>query len=249
MNDIIFFKSFAFFSHSFKRYHYTDMKKGTTCHHIGYLKHGRAEFYSGGEKYEFSRGDIFFIPCGCKYESYWYGEEIIFDSYAFTYIPSNETCTYKLQKFTVSEKARQYADLLSDNKQVSGKSVGLLYLFLHEVLPFAQKNTSDKKAELVACARRYMLLHNEYSIADVARHCRVSESAIYAAFREKEGHTPIHEKHKIQTEKAIRLIVTTDMPIEEISEKLGFSSASYMRKIIRAQTGKTPREMRREPTL
>jgi AraC-like DNA-binding protein len=249
MNDIIFFKSFSFFSHSFKKYHYTDMTKGTTCYHIGYLKKGRAEFYSGEEKHEFFAGDIFFIPCGCKYESFWYGEEIVFDSYAFAYIPLNGSYTYKLQKFNVSEKARVIADELSATKHTSAKSIGLLYLFLYEVLPSAKKNSSDKKDELVTSARRYMLLHNEYSITDVARHCRASESALYAAFREKEKHTPIDEKHRIQTEKAVRLLITTDLSVEEISEQLGFSSASYMRKIIKAKTGKTPREIRKEPAI
>ena len=250
MNDVIFSKSFAFLSHKFNNYHYTDMTKGTTCYHIGYLKCGRAEFVCEGESHKFGEGDAFFIPCGCKYRSYWYGtDEISFDSYAFTYIPSGTAHTYRLQKLDLTPEAKKHIETLSQNKHVSPASVGLLYMFLGEVLGRMEKNDSDKKADLVAKARRYMLKNNEYTIADIARHCKVSESAIYGAFREYAGHTPIEEKHRMQTEKAVRLLITTDMSVEQISDLLGFSSASYMRKILKSKTGKTPREIRKEPAI
>lgn len=250
MNDIIFCKSFAFLSHKFTEYHYTDMTRGTTCYHIGYLKAGKAKFVTDTSAHEFSEGDIFFIPCGCKYRSYWYGEDsICFDSYAFTYIPTNTSDTYKLQKMQVSDKARGYIDSLSADKRITPKSVGLLYMFLGEVLGLMEKNASDKKSDLVTNARQYMLSHDEYSVKDIARHCKASESAVYSAFREIAGRTPIEEKHSIQTEKAVRLLITTDMSVEEISDKLAFSSPSYMRKILKAKIGKTPREIRKEPEM
>ena len=250
MNDIIFYRSFAFLSHNFTTYHYTDMMHGTTCYHIGYLKCGRAKFVCEGVTHEFLAGDVFFIPCGCKYRSYWYGEDkISFDSYAFTYIPQNSSDSFKLQKLNLNDAARHYIDLLSADKRTSPKSVGLLYMFLGEVLEGMEKYDSDTKSCLVEKAGSYMLSHNEYSVGDVARYCKVSESALYAAFREAAGHTPIEEKHIIQTEKAVRLLITTHMSVEEISEKLAFSSPSYMRKILKAKTGKTPREIRKEPAI
>ncbi len=250
MNDIIFCNSFAFLSHSFTDYRYTDMTRGTTCYHIGYLKCGRAEFVSDSTIHNFAEGDVFFIPCGCKYRSYWYGDDkICFDSYAFTYIPQLTPDTYKLQKLHVSEKAREYLDALSADKTVCAGSVGLLYLFLGEVLSSMEKADSDKNFAIVAKARQYMLSHNYYSVKDISRHCKVSESALYSAFRATASHTPIDEKHSIQAEKAVRLLITTDMSVEEISDKLSFSSPSYMRKILKAKTGKTPREIRREPEM
>ena len=250
MNDVIFSKSFAFLSHRFTGYHYTDMTRGTTCYHIGYLKSGRAEFVSDSMTHEFSVGDVFFIPCGCKYRSYWYGDdEIRFDSYAFTYMPIRTPDSFRLQRLHVTEKAREYIDALSADKSISPKSVGFLYLFLGEVLGDMEKSAAGKSGELIAKARQYMLSHNYYSVKDIARHCKISESALYAAFRETAGHTPIDEKHGIQAEKAVRLLITTDMSVEEISDKLAFSSPSYMRKILKAKTGKTPREIRKEPEM
>ena len=221
------------------------MTSGTTCHHIGFLRRGRAEFLSGSEKLVFSEGDAFFIPCGCKYRSYWYGDEIKFDSYAFTYMPEDSSDTYILQRIEMTDAAKKYLALLSQSLKVNTKSVGLLYLYLSEVLPLMQKSSADKKAVLVSEAHRYMLGHNEYTVADIARHLSVSESALYAAFRECAGHTPIEEKHSMQADKATRLLVSTDMSVEEISDRLAFSSPSYMRKILKAKTKKTPREIRK----
>lgn len=252
MNDVIFCNSFAFLSHRFTDYRFTDMTQGTTCYHIGYLKFGHAGFISDGEKHEFREGDVFFIPCGCKYRSYWYGGadgRIVFDSYAFTYMPLHATDTFKLQKLTVSDTARAYIDALSADKRVSPRSVGMLYAFLGEVMDSMEKDETDKIHAILAKARGYMHSHNGYSVGEVARYCNVSESALYAAFREAAGHTPIDEKHIIQAEKAVHLLITTDMSVEEISGRLSFSSPSYMRKILKAKTGKTPREIRKEPAI
>ena len=58
--------------------------------------------------------------------------------------------------------------------------------------------------------------------------------------------TPHALRQKILVEKAVELLTTTDIPIEEVSDRLGFSSSSYFRKILFAQTGKTPSAIRKE---
>ena len=108
---------------------------------------------------------------------------------------------------------------------------------------------TEKKEILLSRARRFMLAKNEYSVSELARYLNVSESAVYTAFRECTGHTPIDEKHRIQSEKAVHLLLTTDMSVEEISDKLAFSSPSYMRKILKTTVGKTPREIRKKPEI
>ena len=50
---------------------------------------------------------------------------------------------------------------------------------------------------------------------------------------------------EVQFSKAVELLITTDMQVEEISSLLNFSSTSYFRKVLYKHTGKTPREIRR----
>jgi transcriptional regulator GlxA family with amidase domain len=48
----------------------------------------------------------------------------------------------------------------------------------------------------------------------------------------------------IRVEKATQLILDTSIPIELISQKVGYSSSSYFAKIFKDHTGKTPLELR-----
>ena len=41
------------------------------------------------------------------------------------------------------------------------------------------------------------------------------------------------------------LLTTTDASVQEISDRLGFSSGSYFRKVLRSYTGKTPGQIRK----
>ncbi|MBE6729298.1 MAG: helix-turn-helix transcriptional regulator [Ruminococcaceae bacterium] len=80
---------------------------------------------------------------------------------------------------------------------------------------------------------------------DVAKHCAVNESTLYWAFKTAANKTPNEIKNKFLCQKAIMLIINTNKSVQEISDSLGFSSTSYFRKILKANTGKTPREIRK----
>ncbi len=246
MNDLSFCKSFAFCAFQFTRNRHTDKSCGTICHHIGRLTAGRAEFVTDGEKICFEAGDVFFIPCGCRYHSYWYGEDkIAFESYAFTYTPDAGETRYTLQKLNLTPQAQRCIEELSADRRVTPKSVGLLYQFLGEVQPAMTAAGKDAKSALVERAKRYILAHPDFTVPQLAMHCRVSESRLYAIFREVTGHTPVGEKHRVLADRAAALLQTTDLSVEEIGERLGFGTAAYFRKVLRAVYGMTPREIRK----
>ena len=90
-----------------------------------------------------------------------------------------------------------------------------------------------------------MRRENSFKVSDVAEYCNVSVSGLYAIFKKSAGLTPIKLKHRILVEKATELLTTTDIPIEEISRKLGFGTSGYFRKIVFDVTGKTPRKIRK----
>jgi AraC-like DNA-binding protein len=59
------------------------------------------------------------------------------------------------------------------------------------------------------------------------------------------GKTPNRVRQEAKCQQAVRLLTCTDLPVEEISTRLGFSSSSYMRKLLRLTTGKTPLQIRK----
>ena len=249
MDNIQFYKSFYFFECNFRRSHHTDNSHGTACHHIGYIKSGSAIFDCGGKIYKFSSGDVFYTPMGCKYHSYWSGECICYDSYAFTVFPMQNDHVFDVQKLEMNDRANELLLALSENKKVDAKSVGLLYMLLGEVLPHMTPAKKSGQSALISRALEY--LKNDYSldVPALAKKMNMSESALYLLFQTRLNSTPITEKNRLRTEAAIEMLQNTDLAVEEISERLSFSSAAYFRKVLHAFCGKTPREIRKNDTI
>ena len=156
---------------------------------------------------------------------------------------------FDIQKLNMNEKAREILLSLSAHKRVDAKSVGLLYLLLGEVLP--EMTPSKKNEQSVLISRTLEYLRNDCSldVPSLAKKMNMSESALYLLFQTQLGSTPVTEKNKIRTEAAIEMLQNTDLAVEEISERLNFSSAAYFRKILHAFCGKTPRQIRKNDTF
>ena len=248
MENIQFSKTFAFRRFRFSRSHHTDNALGTVCHHIGWIHAGQATFAVGDKTYVFSAGDVFYTPQGCRYQSYWSGEYICYDAFAFHLFPDRSGAQYGVQLLPLTDAARTHLAALSADKKVSPSSVAHLYAFLGEVLPAMKPVERDPKKETVAAAREYIRTHTDFSVRELARHLGISESGVYALFRETLGRTPVEEKNRIRADRAMELLITTDLSVESVAERLGFSSAAYLRKVLWAVHGKTPREIRKNLT-
>lgn len=249
MNSIQFFNSFFFNRYCFQRYRFTDHYKtnGSPRHHIARMIHGHAKLNTRKESIAVKEGDIFFIPKGLKYQSFWYGDEedrIVFDSFGFDYFPNLKTTGFTLQKIDCSESASKILLEISGDMPVNCTTVGKLYTFLGVVLDSMERECVHHK-NITESAIEYMQAHTEYRMNDVADYCGISRTGLYETFKKAYNKTPIEIKQKILCEKATELLTTTDLSVEEISCQLGFSSSSYFRKIFRKHLNKTPLEVRR----
>ena len=254
MDNILFYNSFFFTTYTYKNARHTDNSSGITCHYIGHLRKGTARILSSeGEELLLKSGDIFYLPLGLRYHSYWYpdpnGECVAeLDSYRFSYFPCQSDKRYALQKVYPNERASGILESLAADKRVLCSSIGLLYAFLGEVFPGMTAVDANPQKQLLSKAKHYISKNPDFRVPDLARHCGMSESGLYAFFKSYAQTTPIEYKNRIQTKKAIALLASTDLSIEEISDRVGFQSVAYFRKIIKAQTGKTPTEIRKEQT-
>ncbi len=248
MDNIMLCKSFSFREFHFTRTHHTDAMCGTVCHHIGYIKTGRADFVTEERTYSFSAGDVFYTPPGCRYHSYWYGQDgdsIVYDAYAFTYLPTVQSTAFALQKLNPDKDAMEMLRRLSAHKRVDCTSVGLLFAFFGACMPHMESLGRHPKQAVIDRARSYIRANPRFRMPALAAYCRTSESGLYAAFRAVTGRTPVEEKHRIQVELATGLLEATDLSVEEISDRVGFSSPAYFRAVLHRICGKTPRDIRR----
>lgn len=246
MKHSLFSEKFRFLMLTYREPHYNDARGGNDCHYIGYMRRGQGRIVGENVEMIMNAGELFYIPKGFRYESYWSGEpEAALDSFGFAYFPHELSDSYPLQKIPATPEILACVDALAEHKTVDCHSLARLYLLLEAVLPVMHTGHSCAKQVAVDEAIAYMQDAKHVSVPELARHCHMSESGIYAAFRVVKGCTPIEMWHRMQVERAVDMLLTTDLFIEEICEKLGFCSASYFRKILRTYTGKTPREIRK----
>lgn len=249
MNNTQFLNSFYFRRYQRHKYHMTDHLRtgGSPGHFIGRMIKGSAKLKSRGNTITVFEGDIFYIPNGLKYQSFWYGDEeneILFDSLRFYSFPMADNHSYTLQKIDCSSAARNLLLEIADEMTVNCTTVGKLYLFLGEVLDGMEQKAKHYN-DIAEIALDYMQTHTDFLISHVAEHCKVSESTLYGVFKKAYNTTPIEKKQEIFCERAAELLITTNLSVEEISNQLGFSSSSYFRKVFKKHTGKTPLQVRK----
>ncbi|MBW7473950.1 response regulator [Paenibacillus oenotherae] len=84
----------------------------------------------------------------------------------------------------------------------------------------------------------------EITLASLSRHVMMGENYVSALFKKKTGETLIHYLHRIRIEKAIELLLTSDLPVNQIGQNVGFMNDNYFIKIFKRITGTTPSQYR-----
>lgn len=251
MKDSDFFKSFYFNEFSYTKKAHVDNSKGAKTHYIGYMKSGSGVLISAQQRLTVAAGDMFYIPRGCRYHSYWTPEdgEVRFDSIGFDYFPAPEGTHYPLQKLSYTQAAWETFAPLSADKTVTPASIGTLYTLLGLLQPTMERSAPEYKNALTDLALQQMNADPNASIAQIAARCGISEATLYNTFRRVLRKTPNTVRLEVLCQKAAQLLITTSLSVEEVSRQCGFSSASYFRKVLFSITGKTPRQLRAEANV
>lgn len=252
MEQALFCNTFVFQTIYLRSFHHTDNSKGISTHFIARMQRGSGIVRAtSGEELYLSAGDVFYLPMGLQYHSYWYVDEaeapaVSWESYGFIHLPVNNEARYVMQKINPSAKAIQWLDCLNRDQTVSPASVGYLYLFLSEVLPHLCVREHNPKSVLLRTAIDYIQKNEDFTVSELSHACCISESGLYALFREYAHATPIEIKHRLIAERAVKLLTTTELSVETIASTLGLCSSAYLRRILKKQLGQTPLQIRKE---
>jgi len=248
LDEANFYNCFLFNIFRLDNYHFTDhTQKPIPKHYFGCLVKGKCIIKTEDTQLAFMPNEVFYIPKGLKYQSYWFGDEenkIEFYSFGFDIAPTKNS--FILQKVHCTPKAKDLFEELCTQIPFTEKGIGMLYRFFGEVAEQMQQSNKSHNNLTVEKATQYISRNPYAKVSQVAAHCNVCESAIYALFKKHIGRTPNDMRLQALCEQAVTLLSTTNKPVQEISDSLGFSSTSYFRKILRKHTGKTPLEIRRE---
>lgn len=247
MNDIMFSKVFWFRKIKFDKFHYTDNRAGAPSHYFAYMLCGNCKIATDSETVNINEGDIFYIPDKCSYQSYWYGNpEIQFISLGFPCLPNFDNLDYPVQMIPFNDKAAELFHLLSDKTRISANDIGVFYTLAGVLLPLMSHNTLCRTKEIVENAKNYLIQHPYAKVSELAKNCAISEAALYSAFHKSSDMTLNQLRNNLLLEKAKDILITTDRPIEYVSNLLQFSSTSYFRKKFKKYFNMTPTEMRKK---
>ncbi len=248
MSPVSMSNSFHFNTFHSEKFKYTDNRNGSPAHYLAFMRRGRSRIVTPHYTVEIPEGSFFYIPLGVPYESYWYGSpDICFDSFAFLYFPEFELNDYPVQVIPHDDEILALVNALTGGRlKTVSQDVGTLYVLLGKALPRMQSNPANRAKQIIARAEEYLYENPDARNCQIARHCGISESSLYALFRQEGDLTPNALRQQILARKAAELLATTDFSVESISARLNFSSASYFRKVIKQHTGLTPREIRKQ---
>ena len=249
MNDIIFSKSFVFNHFERYKYSYTDSRSGCQRHFFAFMEKGTSKIVSDKGSIDIKEGDIFYIPNQCRYQSYWHGDIIAFDSLGFKFMPNFESQKFILQVIPSTKEEIALIKKLATAKPVDYNSVSDFYKLVSLLIPKMKREAKNRNEQIIENVKTELYLNYNAKISQVAKKCNISESALYDIFKKCSDITPNELRQKILIDKARELLITTDKPVEEISQLLQFSSGSYFRKIFKKHTGTTPREIRKSTML
>lgn len=210
---------------------------------------GECRIVSSENTIEVKEGEIFYIPKGLPYESHWYGyDDISFLSFGFDRLDTSDSISAKLQKIECSEELHKRIENLSVNN-TSCKSISEFYGIMAELLPIMEQKEAKRNELLIKEAVRLIHFHPDCSVADIAKAIHISEPYVYVLFKKHLGTTPNEYRQKYLCEKGRQMLLSTNKTVEEISELLKISSASYFRKLLKKHTGMTPRQIRKSSMI
>lgn len=221
---------------------------GLPRHYIAHVIRGSVRITVGRKSFSAGAGDVIYYPTGAVYRAVWTPDEsgeILFYSFGFRFFPDNTNTFFPLQKAEINDSARAFLAEAEEDISVSPLTVGKFYRFFGECAPSLSAGKSAAGDEVVRAAETLLREDPMKSAGEIARGVGISEPGLYLHFRRRLGKTPSALRREIIAEKTSELLLTTDMTLEEISGRLGVSSASYLRKIFVSVTGTTPSVYRR----
>ena len=214
---------------------------------IGYLKRGMGKFFYNGNTYFAHEGDLIYIAKDTKYYSIWYGEpEIDFYSISFDFTHPYAFYDYRFQILRGYKVERLDAIYENAEKQPL-TALSHLYALLSDL--YTRMQTEQVSVQNGAIEQAVIHIENHYTepleIDELCKKCHLSRSSLFDQFKKRTGVSPITYKHNVMLQHALDMLSHTDLTVDEISQRVGFSSSNYFRTVFAKMTGKTPKEVRR----
>lgn len=224
---------------------------------ISYMLRGKATFYYDNRSFTLNEGDVLFIPTGQCYISKWESQTSTTECYSIhfsikhSHSPFLHKSTHIQGIYNCSQLKKLFdkinEQINSDNECEQINGIGNFYALFSTVYEKLEIENSITNIDVLTAAN---YIENHYrekiNMENLAEYCNMSVASFYRKFKSQYLTTPTTYKNILLIENAMELLLSSPQePIDSISDKLGFESTVYFRKVFKKFTGKSPHEYRK----
>lgn len=118
---------------------------------------------------------------------------------------------------------------------------------IEEALAASRSATGNPSMSLILdyIQQHYM---EPINLSDVASHFHFNATYLSSLFSAHNDEGFSEYLNRVRIDKAAELLITTDLPISDISLKVGYSDHSYFTKVFKKLKGQSPSQYRKSPS-
>ena len=220
------------------------------CYIIHYVQSGKGCFLREGEEYTLSKGDLFLIRPSelCKYyadsQDPWTYVWIGFSgSRAVQFLET--TCFYG-NRCAVHAPQAEY--IFSEIQNVKARSISLEFFLCSKIYElFSVLCTARPENEYVEKAVNYIGSNysSPLSVEEIARLLNIDRRHLGRLFTAQTGMSPKEYLIRVRLQNAAELLRSSDYPVSEIAQLVGYDDCGSFLKIFKKKYGMTPSQFRR----
>jgi AraC-like DNA-binding protein len=245
-----------------KNYHWDGLKRiDGPLYLFQYTISGYGQVEINNTKYNVEPGSAFMVDIPSNHRYYLPEKSDSWEFYYLLFRPNNVAEQWKelvktigpVPRIPVNSTAvlflKNIFHTASKNHITDGfRASAIVYQFVMELFRFSNSYKKEKEAWPKKIQDAVENMENNYaclqSLEEIARAVGLSKYHFTRTFRKATGYTPIEYLSKIRMEKAVSFLRQTDLSIDEIAKKIGYSNGSYFIKVFRLWIGFPPGEFR-----
>jgi len=240
---------FTFQRWNSEKYSYRDRPRPD--HGFLFVTQGKIEFSSEVASIQASPGDMIFLPRGSFYEAIVRPEFGETKDYLINFeadplspdeFPKAPLCLFHAGHQEYVELFERTMDKTIKDQIGDFGMKGFLFTLLENMAKDGKNNYLSQMEIQLEKARKMLVERVDLSVSHVARSLGVSESGLRSHFKKAFGLSPVQYRMNIRINQAKHLLESTQMPVSDIAEALGFYDEAYFCKIFRKYTGLSPKK-------